>query len=114
MTHSQRPLAALAACLCCAVACETALSGPVRFDVVEDLPGGPARSESAGVSADGKFVAATGFVGPNLELEAFRWTLAGSTTPVGTLAPEGSSSLALGISPDGGVVVGRNNSFARI
>jgi len=83
---------------------------------MEALPiAGPATwSQARAVSADGSVVVGE-LLGPNtngvgsLQSEAFRWSAADGTAPLGHLTGGGFRSEALGVSADGSVVVGASD-----
>jgi probable HAF family extracellular repeat protein len=74
-----------------------------------DLPGGNTESRAHGVSADG--VVVVGSSSSELGIEAFRWTQTDGMVGLGIL-PGKLSSVALGTSGDGSVVIGMNSSYS--
>jgi probable HAF family extracellular repeat protein len=71
-----------------------------------DLPGGPFESGATAISADGRVI--VGEAASSTTFEAFRWTQPGGMTALGAL-PFGSS-IALAVSRDGSVIVGRGST----
>ena len=72
----------------------------VVFTRLGDLAGGSFSSHALKISADGSTV--IGYSTSAAGSEAFRWTASGGMVSIGA----GSSSIALGVSGDGGVIVG--------
>ncbi len=70
-----------------------------------DLPGGSFQGYAKAVSADGLVVVGGSDRTSDSHREAFRWTSAGGIVPLGRLDDDTESD-ALGVSGDGGVIVG--------
>ncbi|MGD9648025.1 MAG: hypothetical protein AB7U73_20095 [Pirellulales bacterium] len=83
-----------------------------------DLPGGVFSSTAADVSDDGDVVVGRGnsfqSFSEGAVNEAFRWTAGGGMVGLGDLSGGSFSSSALGVSPDGTVVVGQGTSASGI
>jgi probable HAF family extracellular repeat protein len=74
-----------------------------------DLPGGGSISYALGISADGSTI--VGYAHSYLQWEAFRWTAEGGMIGLGIL-PGQFRSVALDVSGDGSVIVGRSTDRA--
>jgi probable HAF family extracellular repeat protein len=96
----------------CCILSATFASAQITFRPLGDLPGGQVRSRALGISDNGLVVVGASSSAFSMQREeAFRWTAAEGMAGLGAISsnsPPPPSSIALGASSDGAVVVGQS------